>query len=359
VSVRDTLRLGVGARSVAPVDLVIGTAEHARAVMELRNDVGAEGLWIAFEGGGDVETMVERYLEAVADESQRWYVLTDGDLIAGAGYVHARHGLAELFMMLGRDHRGRGLGRRLLDALVDWADEQGCRKVSLEVWPHNAAARRLYLRAGFREEGRLRRQWPRRNGELWDSVVMAKVLDTTSPGSPHPDPSLPHLRLRPLRPDDEAAVRHAQDVMRADGFEFALWLDAFDSWSDYLAELERRQRVVEVSEDIVPSVFLVAEVAGDIVGRSSIRFGLNSFLLREGGHIGYGVLPEFRRHGYATTILEQSLVIARAHGVDRALVTCDVDNAASAAVIERCGGVLEDIHSESSDGIPKRRYWIG
>ena len=41
--------------------------------------------------------------------------------------------------------------------------------------------------------------------------------------------------------------------------------------------------------------------------------------------------------GYATEILRQSLVIARANGVDRVLVYCDEDNAGSRAVIESCG----------------------
>ena len=36
-------------------------------------------------------------------------------------------------------------------------------------------------------------------------------------------------------------------------------------------------------------------------------------------------------------------MIARSYGVERVLVTCDDDNAASAAMIERCGGVLESI----------------
>jgi len=39
------------------------------------------------------------------------------------------------------------------------------------------------------------------------------------------------------------------------------------------------------------------------------------------------------------------------------LLTCDDGNDASAAVIERAGGVLEDIRL-TPDGIGTRRYWI-
>jgi predicted acetyltransferase len=98
-------------------------------------------------------------------------------------------------------------------------------------------------------------------------------------------------------------------------------------------------------------------VGGQIVGRTSIRHELNEFLARFGGHIGYGVLDAHRRRGHATEILRQSLVIARARGVDRVLVTCDDDNVGSATVIERCGGVFESV-VEGLDGIPIRRYWI-
>ena len=43
---------------------------------------------------------------------------------------------------------------------------------------------------------------------------------------------------------------------------------------------------------------------------------------------------------------------------DRVLVTCDDGNAASAAVIEHAGGVLEDIRPGPDDGEATRRYWI-
>ena len=109
----------------------------------------------------------------------------------------------------------------------------------------------------------------------------------------------------------------------------------------------------------VPATFLVADVGGEIVGRSSIRFALNEVLAREGGHIGYAVLPWHRRRGYATEILRQSLVIARAHGVGRVLVICDEDNAGSRVVIETCGGRLESVIETSPHEPPKRRYWVG
>ncbi len=63
----------------------------------------------------------------------------------------------------------------------------GAHKVSLQVWPHNGAARRLYRRLGFEEEGRIRRHYRRRNGQLWDAIIMGMVLDHESPGSPHED----------------------------------------------------------------------------------------------------------------------------------------------------------------------------
>ncbi|UZD61847.1 GNAT family N-acetyltransferase [Brevibacterium sp. JSBI002] len=67
---------------------------------------------------------------------------------------------------------------------------------------------------------------------------------------------------------------------------------------------------------------------------------------------------EFRRRGYAQQILSRSVERLRSAGVESVLVTCDVTNIASASVIERCGGILEDVRG-SSDGPPKRRYWIG
>jgi predicted acetyltransferase len=165
------------------------------------------------------------------------------------------------------------------------------------------------------------------------------------------------LRLRPLEPGDEAAFRDAHEVMALEGFTFGLGFEPEEPFSDYVEQLAGYRCGIGLPERWVPSTFLVADVGGEVVGRSSIRHVLNDFLAYEGGHIGYGVRPEHRRRGYASEILRQSLVVARSLGVDRALITCDETNTASVRVIEGCGGVLETtVDGEKGDRV--RRYWI-
>ena len=47
------------------------------------------------------------------------------------------------------DHRQAGCGRRLLQALLQWAQQHGARRATLEVASDNAAARALYAKEGF------------------------------------------------------------------------------------------------------------------------------------------------------------------------------------------------------------------
>jgi predicted acetyltransferase len=152
---------------------------------------------------------------------------------------------------------------------------------------------------------------------------------------------------------DEAAFRAAHKVMADEDFVFGLGLGPGQPWPEYLAALEGLRAGTAVPAEFVPATFLVAEVAGEIVGRTSVRHELNDYLWREGGHIGYCVLPAHRGRGHAVEILRQSLVVARAAGVDRVLLTCDDDNVGSRRAIESCGGRLDLL-----TGTRRRRYWI-
>jgi len=97
---------------------------------------------------------------------------------------------------------------------------------------------------------------------------------------------------------------------------------------------------------------------GRILGLCRLRHKLNRPLRRRGGHIGYDVRPSERGKGHATRMLGLTLEKARELRLRRVLLTCDKTNAASARVIQKCGGVLEDESFHPRTGELLQRYWI-
>ena len=71
------------------------------------------------------------------------------------------------------EHRGRGLGRTLLEAILAESRAAGSRAVFLEVRAGNVVARRLYRHLGFRELGVRRGYY----GPGQDAIVMELRLD--------------------------------------------------------------------------------------------------------------------------------------------------------------------------------------
>lgn len=74
------------------------------------------------------------------------------------------------------------------------------------------------------------------------------------------------------------------------------------------------------------------------------------------GHVGYGIRPSARGRGVATWALGEVLSRAASTGLDRVLICCDEANVASAIVIERVGGRLEDVRETPVGRM--RRYWV-
>ena len=70
---------------------------------------------------------------------------------------------------------GRGVGQRLVEAVVEEARSRGARKLTLRVLGPNDVARRLYRRCGFVEEGVLRDEFLL-EGRYVDDVLMARYL---------------------------------------------------------------------------------------------------------------------------------------------------------------------------------------
>lgn len=109
---------------------------------------------------------LERTLVAVADGEQ-----------VGVLFVERTpFGYGELGMFVAREWRSRGVGSALVAAAIDWARAHDLHKLTLGVFPHNAAAIALYRKFGFVDEGLRVKHIRRSNGELWDLLEMGLLL---------------------------------------------------------------------------------------------------------------------------------------------------------------------------------------
>ena len=164
----------------------LATRADADQWVALYMAVAEEGRWTAGEPPAtDRDSwrndLRDRFAERFDRPDQHAVLVAEasGAIIGQAALDFAPYGVASLGMAVACDWRRRGVGTALLQAVVAVARERGAHKVALQAWPHNNAAIALYRRAGFVEEGVLRRHYRRRNGELWGAVVMGLLLDET------------------------------------------------------------------------------------------------------------------------------------------------------------------------------------
>lgn len=92
-----------------------------------------------------------------------------------------RH-IASIGMAVAKDWRGRGVGSALMVEAIRWARSVHVEKLALSVYPHNTAARALYAKFGFIEEGCLTGHSKKSVGYL-DEIVMGLWLAERTPAA--------------------------------------------------------------------------------------------------------------------------------------------------------------------------------
>ncbi len=128
----------------------------------------------------------------------RWVAETGGRLVgwAAAAPVSSREpytGVAETFVYVAKDARGRGVGSALLYHQVTEADAGGLWTLQTSIFPENRAGLALHHRAGFRTVG-VRERIVRHQGVWRDTVLLERrradtettddVRDTGGSGRP-------------------------------------------------------------------------------------------------------------------------------------------------------------------------------
>ena len=172
---------------------------------------------------------------------------------------------------------------------------------------------------------------------------------------------MPLVLIDPTAAYQNAFYAMIDDYQAADersyrGNEFEI---ARRDFNRYLQRLHNEARGIDLTDGHVPqnTCWLLRDNT-EIVGNIRIRHRLTPSLEHHGGHIGYDIRPSARRQGYGTQQLALALDKARALGLTRVMLTCDMTNIASVRIIEANGGALASEGISDVTQVLIARYWI-
>jgi L-amino acid N-acyltransferase YncA len=132
----------------------------------------------------EVETKDRKYMEDWFQIRQgRYTVLVAEDESGVVGWASinpynsrcAYRGVGDISIYIHRDHRGKGIGQKLLKKLETVAKENNFHKLVLFTFPFNGLGQGLYRKLGYREVGVFKEQGIL-DGKYVDVMAMEKIL---------------------------------------------------------------------------------------------------------------------------------------------------------------------------------------
>lgn len=106
-------------------------------------------------------------------------VMRDGETIVGWAALspvskrEVYRGVAELTVYVSENARGQGIGRALLEALIEESERNGIWTLQASIFPENVASVQLHRGCGFREVGR-RERIAKLNGVWRDTLLFER-----------------------------------------------------------------------------------------------------------------------------------------------------------------------------------------
>lgn len=322
-------------------------------------EVGPNAGWKPHESLEESWSILEGWLTPT-EEDEIWCIeeKASGKAVGSIG-LHKedrRPGVPACKMLgyvLARPCWGQGYMTEAVAAIQDYAfRREKLRILTVNHFSFNQRSRRVIEKSGFRYEGTLRQGSVLHDGRVADTCCYSMTAG---------DYHLLRARKQGLAlalPEElpPEAVMAYQDEWDGETMVPVSALRGEKSYEQWLGERALWRRFPPRKDFVSGTTYFLIDREGCVAGSLDLRHELNQHLLDFGGHIGYGIRPSCRGRGYAPMMLALGLEKARERGIGRALVTCNDDNIPSAATIEACGGVLENVVLE--EGKPLRRYWI-
>ncbi len=114
----------------------------------------------------------------VAEQNKRIVGAIDASIPSADEFRHT----CEFGMSVLQEFRKQGIGKRLLQRLLEWAEESGLWKIELNVFSTNSSAIMLYSSLGFTEDGRRENAVKLKDSTFCDLVHMARYTETANHG---------------------------------------------------------------------------------------------------------------------------------------------------------------------------------
>ncbi|MDM5221118.1 GNAT family protein [Peribacillus sp. NJ11] len=162
-----------------------GELEDAEAVLELQNSVISEGEYfiaVSNEFNKTIEQQRDWIQRSLENERETIIVAEiNGEVIGWIGFESENRKRmshkGSFGLMIRKNYRGMGIGKELVQALLDWAEANPLiEKVSLGVFSTNHRAIALYKSMGFVEEGRKIKEFKMSESEYVDDIIMYKLV---------------------------------------------------------------------------------------------------------------------------------------------------------------------------------------
>ena len=274
--------------------------------------------WQSYKSANEAVSTLKSWVDSYESESYyHWGLCLDkGEMIGSLGvYIDSEHDQrAGLGYCIGRKWWGQGFTSEALKAVIDYIfTNTDVERIEAFHAVENPASGKVMLNAGMEFEGFARHKFKSRVG-FEDS-------------------------------NNYSIVREMWEVQKE-----IVYYNALPAvFEDFIEVPELSDGVISIKcmvkipanpeEKFVPSYLFDIRKDNEIIGNVNLRIGYSNRLYY-GGQIAYCVNEDFRGNGYAARACRLLLPVAKAHGMEKLLITNNHTNTASMRVCEKLGARL-------------------
>jgi RimJ/RimL family protein N-acetyltransferase len=245
-------------------------------------------------------------------------VLKDTGRLIGGCDLNLSGGKAEIGWILHRDFWKQGYGPEMGEAMLKLGfDELHLHRITARCDAENYGSYRVMEKIGMRREG------------LFIEGRPANKLSDQKYGD-----ELTYAILK-----EEWDIRKEMAYYNALPFVFDGFLDLPEMSQDGICLVCTAKSPAIPEKKYVPGYHFAVCKGGEKIGDIDLRIGYTDGLYF-GGNIGYGIDEKHRGNGYAVTACRLLSSVAKAHGMEKLLITNHPANTASRRVCEKLGARL-------------------